>query len=101
MQTAGFIGKIPDSIDFYLFDLALRKKSGSIFGSRERGEAMFVLRAAFWITVVAVLMPREPSLGSESGTTGAAMLAAVQTSALASLSRVRANLEARRAPEPK
>ena len=39
MQTAGFIGKIPDSIDFYLFDLALRKKSGSIFGSRERGEA--------------------------------------------------------------
>ncbi len=61
---------------------------------------MFVLRAAFWITVVAVLMPREPSLGSESGTNGVAMLAAVQTSAMANLSRVRADLEARHAREP-
>jgi len=91
---------MPNSVDFYLFDLAVRKKSGSIFGSRERGEAMFVLRAAFWIAVVAVLMPREPSLGSESGTNGVAMLAAVQTSAMANLSRVRADLEARHAREP-
>jgi len=64
------------------------------------GEAMFVLRAAFWITIVAVLMPRAPGLASEGNTAGPGMLAAVQTSALENLTRVRADLKARHAHEP-
>ena len=67
---------------------------------------MFLLRAAFWFAVVAVLMPREPDLGL--GTPGMAAacegtaacrdgqqwLQDFRSAAIVSLARVRADLEA-------
>ena len=67
---------------------------------------MFLLRAAFWLMVVAVLMPREPDLGlgPEAGVDcgsytsvcqdGQQWLHQFRSAALSSLARVRADLEA-------
>jgi len=66
---------------------------------------MFLLRAAFWLAAVAVLMPREPDLGlgapgetaCESSTTcgdNFAWLHDFRAAALTLLARVRADLEA-------
>lgn len=66
---------------------------------------MFLLRAAFWLAAVAVLMPREPDLGF--GVRGAADCAAYESvceqgqqwlsdfraSAVSALARVRADIE--------
>jgi hypothetical protein len=69
---------------------------------------MFLLRAAFWLAAVVVLMPREPDLGLPSAADaatcavtadcidGAAWLSDFRASALDSLARVRADLEANR-----
>ena len=78
---------------------------------------MFVLRAIFWITVVALLMPREPDLGfgrpdgmpswlsalgapasangcadSQTACTGIALLDGLQATALVGLARVKAEI---------
>jgi hypothetical protein len=68
---------------------------------------MFLLRAAFWLAAVAVLMPREPNLGlGAPGTPGgcavqdsdcadtALWLHKFRAAAVASLVRVREDLEA-------
>jgi hypothetical protein len=64
---------------------------------------MFLLRAAFWLMAVTVLMPREPDLGlarveapvCESGCFDTVQwLQEFRALALASLARVRADLEA-------
>ena len=66
---------------------------------------MVLFRAAFWIAVVIVLVPPVPdSMMSKDHSSGAAILAAVQTSVLTSLSRVKADLKAQRSrsmPGPK
>lgn len=78
---------------------------------------MFVLRAIFWITVVALLMPQEPDLGfgrpgdawlsslwpgaqaeqectsSQMACSGIALLDELQASALVGLARVKAQIE--------
>jgi len=66
---------------------------------------MFLLRAAFWLAAVAVLMPREPDLGlGAPGEAGACETSTVcrdnlawlhdfRAAALTSLARVRADLE--------
>jgi hypothetical protein len=67
---------------------------------------MFLLRAAFWLAAVVVLMPREPDLGlpgepQESLCVEDTCIDATQwlnefrAAALSSLARVRADLEAR------
>ncbi len=67
---------------------------------------MFLLRAAFWVAAVIVLMPREPDLGLPRGAQEslcvedacidtAMWLNEFRASALSSLARVRADLEAR------
>jgi len=62
---------------------------------------MFVLRAAFWFTVVALLMPREAGESARSAREQAdgAMINSLQASALMNLARVKAELEARHARE--
>ena len=67
---------------------------------------MFLLRAAFWLMVVAVLMPREPDLGlgnpaelgcgaySDACQDGQQWLHQFRAAALTSIARVRADLEA-------
>jgi hypothetical protein len=59
---------------------------------------MFIFRAAFWIAVVIVLVPRviDPMISGDQPV-GANMLAGFQTSMLASLARVKADLKAQRA----
>jgi hypothetical protein len=68
---------------------------------------MFLLRAAFWVAAVVVLMPREPDLGMppELGVCETAVadcadavawLNEFRAEALSSLARVRADLEAAR-----
>lgn len=67
---------------------------------------MFLLRAAFWLMVVAVLMPHEPDLGLGTEASvdcggyasvcqdGQQWLHKFRSTALSSLERVRADLEA-------
>jgi len=69
---------------------------------------MFLLRAAFWLTAVAILMPREPDLGLGAPSTatdacaayaslcrdGGQWLQDFRERTLISLARVRADLEA-------
>jgi hypothetical protein len=68
---------------------------------------MFLLRAAFWLAAVVVLMPREPDLGmapglvraceADAGCSGPARwLKEFRATAIASLARVREDLEAAR-----
>ena len=58
---------------------------------------MVVFRAAFWIAVVIVLVPPVPdSVMSKDPSSGSGMLAAVQTSVLTSLTRVKADLKAQK-----
>lgn len=58
---------------------------------------MILFRAAFWIAVVIVLVPRTPDpMMPKDYSGGVALLAAVQTSVLASLTRVKADLKAQR-----
>ncbi len=58
---------------------------------------MVLFRAVFWIAVVMMLVPPVPdSMMSKDHSGGAAMLAAVQTSVLTSLTRVKADLKAQR-----
>jgi hypothetical protein len=60
---------------------------------------MALFRAAFWIAVVIVLVPPTPDpMMSKDHFSGAAVLAAVQTSVLASLARVKADLKMSRSP---
>lgn len=61
------------------------------------GGTMFVLRAAFWFSVVALLMPREADGRAQepSGQRDGAMISSLQSSALENLARVKAELEAR------
>jgi hypothetical protein len=56
---------------------------------------MFLLRAAFWFTVVAVLVPREPGHGFARGSNdpSALVLDAVRTETLTRLVRVRDGLK--------
>ena len=67
---------------------------------------MFLLRTAFWLAAVIVLMPREPDLGLPSGPQESlcvedscidtsAWLNEFRAIAVSSLARVRADLEAR------
>ena len=67
---------------------------------------MFLLRAAFWLAAVVVLMPREPDLGlppgpqeslcvEDSCVDAGAWVNEFRALALSSLARVRADLEAR------
>ena len=58
---------------------------------------MALFRAAFWIAVVIVLVPPPPDpMMSKDHSSGAALLAAVQTSVLTSLARVKADLKAQK-----
>lgn len=58
---------------------------------------MVLFRAAFWIAVVVVLVPPVPDpMMSKNHSSGPALLAAVQTSVLASLARVKADLKTSR-----
>ena len=57
---------------------------------------MGLFRAAFWIAVVVVLVPPVPDPMSKNHSSGPALLAAVQTSVLASLARVKADLKTSR-----
>lgn len=62
---------------------------------------MMIIRAAFWISVVIVLVPRAPDpVMSIDRPAGAEMLAGFQTLVLASLARVKAELKAQRESEP-
>jgi len=56
---------------------------------------MFLLRAAFWFTVVAVLVPREPGHGFARGSSdpSAFVLDSVRTETLNRLVRVREELK--------
>ena len=67
---------------------------------------MFLLRAAFWVAAVVVLMPRQPDLGlprepemsvcvENACVDTVAWLQDFRAMALSSLARVRADLEAR------
>lgn len=65
---------------------------------------MFLLKAAFWVAAVVVLMPREPDLGlpraadaaacGEDCFDASAWLSEFRAVALSSLARVKADLEA-------
>jgi hypothetical protein len=54
---------------------------------------MFVLRAAFWIPVVALLAPAEPEFGpTPDARAGDDVIASMQTQALEALARVKAEI---------
>ena len=57
---------------------------------------MFVLRAAFWIAVIAVLFPKDVDSGLQQAPDGAAKMAigSIRTSLLATLWRVKAEFAA-------
>jgi hypothetical protein len=58
---------------------------------------MFVLRAAFWIPVVALLAPAEAEFGPTSPTpAGNDVIAEIQTQALEALARVKASIAEQR-----
>ena len=61
---------------------------------------MFVLRAVFWIPVVAILIPSEPDFGSPPGEfAGRDIFYSAQAKALDVLSRVKADIAAQRREE--
>jgi len=62
---------------------------------------MFVLRAAFWFSVVALFMLHEPDAKTvdASEQSSGAMISSMQTIALANLKRVKTDLQARHARE--
>ena len=61
---------------------------------------MFVLRAAFWFSVVALFMPHEPDAKTvDASEQSGAMISSMQTIALINLKRVKTDLQARHARE--
>ena len=63
------------------------------------GGVMVLFRGAFWIAMVVVLVPPVPDpVMSKNHSSGAALLAAVQTSVLTKLARVKADLKTSRSP---
>jgi hypothetical protein len=61
---------------------------------------MFLMRALFWIAVVAVLLPRTPEAGAPGAKPGEEVVGTFQAMALDALTRVRAELAAQDRMEP-